>query len=85
MRKTNKPSRKLVICINNESCEDLKRRKIYEVLIDEVATKDDLLRVIDDSVEDYLYPASKFVQMSFAPEIEQAVCRRPESTTLHIN
>ena len=73
MRKTNKPSCKLVICINNESCEDLKRRKIYEVLIDEVAAKDDLLRVIDDSGEDYLYPANLFVEVSFAPEIERAI------------
>lgn len=75
MRKTNKPSRKLVICINNESCEDLKRRKIYEVLPDETAAKDDLLRVIDDSGEDYLYSANQFVEVSFAPEVERAILK----------
>ena len=65
MSKTNKPSHKFVICINNKSCEDLMRRKIYEVLHDKAAAKDGLLRVIDDSGEDYLYPADKFVEVSF--------------------
>lgn len=69
MSKTNKLWPKLVICINNESCEDLMRRKIY----DEAAAKDDFLRVIDDSGEDYLYAASQFVEVSFAPEIERAI------------
>lgn len=77
MRKTNKPSRKLAICINNESCEDLRRRKIYEVLPDETAAKDDFIRVIDDSGEDYLYSADQFVEVSFAPEIERAILRTP--------
>lgn len=73
MSKTSKPSPKLVICINNESCEDLKRRKIYQVLPDEAAAKDDLLRVIDDSGEGYLYSANQFVEVSFAPEVERAI------------
>lgn len=73
MSKTTKLLPKLVICINNDSCEDLMRRKIYQVLPDETAAKDGLLRVIDDSGEDYLYAASQFVEVSFAPEIERAI------------
>lgn len=49
------------------------RRKIFEVLPDETAAKAGLLRVVDDSGEDYLYAASQFAKVSFAPEIEQAI------------
>jgi hypothetical protein len=34
---------------------------LYRVLPDDAATDEGLLRVIDDSGEDYLYPASRFV------------------------
>jgi len=70
-----KTVRRFAICISNESCEDLKCRKIYEVLPDEAAAKDDLLRVIDDSGEDYLYSADQFVRVSFAPEIERVILK----------
>jgi len=75
MSKTSKPSHEFVICINNESCEDLMRRKIYEILPDEIAVKDHLLRVIDDSGEDYLYSANQFVAVSFTPKIERAILK----------
>jgi hypothetical protein len=61
--------RQFVLCINNNGCEDLEIRKIYEVLPDESAAKDDYLRIIDESGEDYLYPASLF----YPVEIEQNV------------
>lgn len=49
-----------VVCIKNEDCEDLELRKIYQVLPDEKAAEDDYIRVIDESGEDYLYPAIYF-------------------------
>ena len=51
---------RFVVCIKNEDCEDLELRKLYRVLPDEKAAKDDYIRVIDESGEDYLYPASYF-------------------------
>lgn len=51
---------RFVICIKNDDCEDLELRKIYEVLPDEKAAEDDYIRVIDESGEDYLYPADYF-------------------------
>lgn len=75
MSKASKLSPKFVICIEAGENDCLELRKIYQILPDEAAAKDDFLRVIDDSGEDYLYSADKFVQVSFAPEIERAILR----------
>ncbi|OGW59214.1 MAG: hypothetical protein A3D21_08470, partial [Nitrospirae bacterium RIFCSPHIGHO2_02_FULL_42_12] len=49
------------ICIENRDCEDLEKRKIYQVLPDDAAKKEGYLRIIDESGEDYLYPESYFI------------------------
>ncbi|MBO1350370.1 MAG: hypothetical protein EBE86_024690 [Hormoscilla sp. GUM202] len=50
------------ICIGNENYPaSLDVRKIYQILPDTQASKHNLIRVIDESGEDYLYPASYFV------------------------
>ncbi len=49
------------ICLRNDDCVDLEVRKVYRVLPDAAAAKDGYLRVIDESGEDYLYPANYFV------------------------
>ena len=60
MKTRKKNEIKFAVCIT-DSEPDLELRKIYKVLPDEVATKDHHLRIIDESGEDYLYPASFFV------------------------
>lgn len=62
-----------VVCIRNEGCEDLQLRKLYEVLPDETATGRGLLRVIDDSGEDYLYPAENFIAVSLPDSVERTL------------
>jgi hypothetical protein len=42
----------------------LERRKIYEVLPDAGAGKHLLLRIVDESGEDHLYPAEYFVPIT---------------------
>ena len=37
-----------VVCVNNDDCEDVEVRKIYQVLPDEAAAADGLLRIIDE-------------------------------------
>ncbi|MDI1241204.1 MAG: hypothetical protein PSX80_04710 [bacterium] len=64
---------KFVLCIDNEGCEDLEVRKIYEVLPDETAEKDDYIRVIDESGEDYVYPASCFYPVEIAPQVRETL------------
>jgi hypothetical protein len=60
MKTRKKNEIKFAVCIN-DSEPDLELRKTYKVLPDEAAAKDDHLRIIDESGEDYLYPASFFV------------------------
>ena len=42
----------------------LELRKIYRVLPDEAAAAESLLRIVDESGEDYLYPAEFFVSIA---------------------
>ena len=60
MKTRKKNQIKFAVCIN-DSEPDLELRKVYKVLPDETAAKDQHLRIIDESGEDYLYPASFFV------------------------
>jgi len=46
---------------------------VYEVIPDEQAEKDDLIRVIDESGEDYLYHISHFVFIHLPAEVEKAL------------
>jgi hypothetical protein len=47
----------LVVCTDNKGyAVSLKKRKIYIALRDAAAEKHGLLRVVDESGEDYLYP-----------------------------
>jgi hypothetical protein len=62
-----------VICIRNEDCEDLQLRKLYRVLPDESAARSSFLRIIDDSNEDYLYPADHFLPVDLPPAVEDAL------------
>jgi hypothetical protein len=61
------------VCVATEGCDDLSAGMIYQVLPDESAAVEDLLRVVDDSGEDYLYPASRFVVVQVPPSQQQRV------------
>jgi hypothetical protein len=61
------------LCIENRDCEDLEKRKIYQVLPDEDASKEGYLRVIDESGEDYLYPRSYFILIQLPREAQEAM------------
>ena len=56
-----KPQPRFVLCIRSEGSDDLETRKVYPVLPDRVAAREGYVRVIDESGEDYLYPAESFV------------------------
>ncbi len=62
-----------VLCIKNDDCDDLEKRKVYRSVPDKKAEKDGYLRVIDESGEDYLYPASYFIRLRLPLEAEQAL------------
>lgn len=64
----------LAVCIDNTGYEmSLERRKVYAVVPDEDAARHDYVRVIDETGEDYIFPASRFVLIPVAREVEEAV------------
>ncbi len=65
--------KKFVICVRNEGAEDLEISKVYRILPDTRAAKDKFIRVIDESGEDYLYPADYFVPLELPREAERAL------------
>ena len=65
-----------VVCVNNADYPaSLELRKIYQVLPDAEAERLCQLRIIDESGEDYLYPASSFISIQLPKEVEAAVIR----------
>lgn len=67
-------SKQLVVCISNEGYEaSLERRKIYVALRDPAAEKHGLLRIIDESGDDYLYPKTFFRPIALPQSIKKAV------------
>lgn len=66
--------RSLVLCLRNDGYEaSLERRKIYQALSDRDAAKHGQVRVIDESGEDYLYPASFFASIKLPRTLRRAV------------
>jgi hypothetical protein len=67
-------SKQFVVCINNEGYPaSLERRKIYLALRDLTAEKHGLIRVIDKSGEDYLYPKTFFRSIALPQAVKRAV------------
>ena len=62
-----------MLCLENKDCEDLERRKIYQVLPDDEASEEGFVRVIDESGEDYLYPTSYFISVQLPIEAQEAL------------
>ena len=67
-------AKQLVVCIENDGYPaSLEKRKIYVALRDEAAGKHSLLRVIDESGDDYLYPESFFRPIDLPQTVKRAV------------
>jgi hypothetical protein len=63
-----------VVCLRNVGFEaSLERRKLYPILDDPDAEANDLLRVIDESGEDYLYPARLFQRLTLPADLRRAL------------
>lgn len=58
-----------VICIRNDGYRaSLEVRKLYQRLADPEADRYDMVRVVDESGDDYLYPSSHFVAVDLPAE-----------------
>lgn len=64
---------RFALCIDNSDCEDLEKRKIYQILPDEEAAREGYLRVVDESREDYLYPESFFIPVELPRKAQEVL------------
>ena len=65
---------RFVVCLRNDDwpmC--LQVRKVYRVLPDEPGERSGWIRVIDETDEDYLYPAEYFHALELSPDVAQAL------------
>jgi hypothetical protein len=68
---------RFVVCTDNSDYEaSLELHKIYQVVPDPDAAQDRDLRIIDESGEDYLYAASRFVAIEVPKALERAILRK---------
>jgi hypothetical protein len=66
------------VCINNRDYPaSLELHKIYRVIPDEDAARDGDIRVIDESGEDYLYPAGSFLMIELPIDVRTALLQAP--------
>ena len=66
--------KQLFVCIGNEGYPaSLERRKIYVALRDARAEKHGLLRIVDESGNDYLYPKMFFRSIALPQSVKKAV------------
>ncbi len=62
------------VCVDNRNYEvSLEVRKLYEVLFDADAEKHGQIRVIDESGDDYLYPATLFDRIALPDTVMNRV------------
>ena len=74
---------RFAVCINDGGyIDDLKVRTIYRVLPDDSAAKSNYLRIVDETGEDYLYPAEYFVLIDVPREVEEAFQSAPLSSVV---
>jgi hypothetical protein len=64
----------LVVCVDNDGYPaSLETRKIYVALRDAEAAGRGLLRIVDESGEDYLYPQAMFRSIELPPAVREAI------------
>lgn len=80
MKRLKSPAR-FVLCVRTNGSEDLEQRKVYQILPDRTASREGYVRVVDESGEDYLYPAEYFVPVKLPAAIAHEL-ELPSDATL---
>lgn len=76
MSTTKQQCKKFAVCVNNSDYPaSLELHKIYRVLPDEDSAADGDLRVIDESGEDYLYSADRFVPIAIPEAVQKSLLK----------
>jgi hypothetical protein len=73
-RVVNTQTKPFALCIDNSDYQaSLIPGKVCRILPDARAAKDDFVRIVDESGEDYLYHKSYFVFVDFPPAVKKKV------------
>ena len=65
---------KYVVCVNHQDYPaSLEVRKLYQVLEDEQAGQRQMLRIVDESGEDYLYPSRYFAEIEVPENLQRVL------------
>ena len=68
------PTKPFALCVDNSGYEaSLIAGKVYRILPDPPAAKDDLVRLIDESGEDYLFHKRHFAFVDFTPAVRRRI------------
>ena len=74
-------TKSFALCVDNTDYKaSLIPGKVYRIIPDPQAAKDDLVRIVDESGEDYLYHKAHFVFVDFSRAIAKRI-RSLESAT----
>jgi hypothetical protein len=66
--------KKFALCVDNTDYRaSLIAGKVYRILPDARAEKDDMVRIVDESGEDYLYHKNHFVFVDFPPSVKKRI------------
>jgi hypothetical protein len=66
-----------VLCVRNPGYEaSLEKRKVYKAIPDRRGAPHGLIRVIDESGEDYLYPREFFAPVQVSSELRRSLLQR---------
>jgi hypothetical protein len=69
-----KSTKPFALCLDNTSYEvSLIVGKVYRVLPDKQAAKDDLVRIVDETGEDYLFHKDHFVFVDFPKTVKRRI------------
>ena len=68
------PPKSFALCVDNADYQaSLILGKVYRILSDARAAKDDLIRIVDESGEDYLYHKSHFLFVDFPAAVKKRI------------
>ena len=76
-----RPPKQFALCLENEGNEaSLILGKVYRILPDARAAKDDLVRIVDESGEDYLFHKSQFAFVDFPQAVRKKILALQEAS-----
>ena len=80
MKKESRQSTSFVVCLNNDGYKaSLEVGKLYRVIPDQEASEHGLLRVVDESGEDYAFGADRFHSIELPTTVEKALLAASQS------